>query len=49
MHELARFAGIVALLLVVLDRADDVGDRAIGSRKCRRQHARLRRDILRSA
>jgi hypothetical protein len=29
-HELARLAGIIALLFIVPDRTDDVRDRAIG-------------------
>jgi hypothetical protein len=41
---LARFVGIVALLFVVPDRADDVRDRAIGFRKGDRRHARLRHE-----
>ena len=48
-HELAWFAGIVALLFVVPDRADDVRDRAIGFRKGGRRRARLRDEVLRSA
>ena len=40
-YELARFAGIVALLFVVPDRADDVRDGAIGFRKGDRRRARL--------
>jgi hypothetical protein len=32
-YELARFAGVVALLFIVPDRTDDVRDRAIGFRK----------------
>src|SRR5947208_10910821 len=48
-HELARFAGIVALLFVVPDRTDNVRDRAIGFRKGDRRNARLRDEVLRSA
>ena len=48
-HELARFVGIVALLFVVPDRADNVRHRAIGFRKGDRRHARLRDEVLRSA
>jgi len=47
-HELARFVGIVALLLVVPDRAHDVRDRAIGFRKGGCRHARWRHEVLRS-
>src|ERR1700737_3388764 len=47
-HELARFVGIVALLLVVPDRAHDVRDRAIGFRKGGRRHARWRHEVLRT-
>jgi hypothetical protein len=48
-HELARFAGIVALLFVVPDRTDNVRDRAIGFRKGDRRNVRLRDEVLRSA
>ena len=48
-HELAWFAGIIALLFVVPDRTDNVGDGAIGFRKGDRRHARLRDEVLRSA
>ena len=48
-HELAWFAGVVALLFIVPDRADDVRDWAIGFRKGRSIRARLRQAILRRA
>jgi hypothetical protein len=48
-HELARFAGIVALLFVMPDRTDDVRDRAIGFREGGRGRARLRNELLCSA
>ena len=45
-HELAWFAGVVALLFIVPDRADDVRDWAIGRKGCSIR-ARLRQAILR--
>ena len=45
-NELLRFAGIVAFLFVVPNRADDVGDRAIRPRKRVGRSARLRRGVL---
>src|SRR5262249_10521559 len=46
-HELAWFAGIVALLFVVPDWADNVSDRTIGSRKGGSRSARSRQEFLR--
>ena len=48
-HELAWFAGMVALLFVVPDWADNVRDRAIGIWKGASRHARSRQEFLRSA
>jgi len=46
-HELAWFAGIVALLFVVPDWAHDVRDRAIGIWKGGSRRARTRQEFLR--
>ena len=48
MNELAWFAGMVALLFVVPDRADDVRDRAIGFRKGDSWRARFSHEVLRT-
>ena len=45
-HELACFAGTVALLFVVPDWADNVGDRAIGIWKGGSRRARSRQEFL---
>ena len=46
-HELAWLAGVVALLFVMPDRADDVRNRAIGLGKRGGRRARLRHEVLR--
>src|SRR5262249_46344029 len=45
-HELACFAGSVALLFVVPDWADNVGDRTIGLWKGGSRRARSRQEFL---
>ena len=45
-HELTRLAGIVALLFIVPDRADDLSHRAIGRRKGDSWRARFRHEVL---
>jgi putative AlgH/UPF0301 family transcriptional regulator len=45
-HRLACFAGIVALLFVMPDWADDIRDRAIELRKGDSRRARFRQEVL---
>jgi hypothetical protein len=48
-HELAWFAGCVALFFIVPNRANDIRNRSIGARKRISRRARIRYELLRRA